>query len=170
MKLTITLSPQEAADIHGWVNLGKSDPAFADHPYRIVLSERTRARYDEVAAQFDAPPAPPAPPLPVAIDFGAAVPGVTVGTGTWRFAAAGAVFALTVPGPGRVSANVDDGASQIEITSDQSFPPDGVQRGVSAKAAGNSTDLHVSGGRVFGRHSGDYGDRAFRVRWDWTPD
>lgn len=65
MKLTVDLSPQEQADLQGWVNLGLADPSFADHPYRIVLSERTRARFEQVAAQFALPPPmPPTPPPP----------------------------------------------------------------------------------------------------------
>lgn len=57
MKLTIDLSPQEEADIAGWVNFYRAHPETADYPTRLVLSERTRARLDQIAAQF-APPTP----------------------------------------------------------------------------------------------------------------
>jgi len=60
MKLTIDLSPDEEYNLRAWVGMGQYDPAFADNPWRIVLQERTRARYDQVAAQFaEAPPGDP---------------------------------------------------------------------------------------------------------------
>lgn len=58
MKLTITLSDTERDNIHGWVNY-YAEPAHAaerDNPTRIVLEERTRARLDEITAQFTAAP------------------------------------------------------------------------------------------------------------------
>ena len=69
MKLCIDLSPTEQANIAGWVNKGLADPAFANFPWRIVLEERTRARFDQVAAQFvSTPPPAPAPP-PAALPY-----------------------------------------------------------------------------------------------------
>jgi len=59
VKLTIDLSPLEESNIRGWVNKGLAEPDFAAHPYRLVLEERTRARFDQIAAQFAAPPVPP---------------------------------------------------------------------------------------------------------------
>lgn len=60
MRLYIDLSPTEEANIHGWVNKGLNDPVFANHPWRIVLEEQTRARFDQIAAQFGTqPPGPP---------------------------------------------------------------------------------------------------------------
>ena len=59
MKLTIDLSSLEESNIRGWVNKGLAEPDFANHPYRLVLEERTRARFDQIAAQFAAPPVPP---------------------------------------------------------------------------------------------------------------
>lgn len=65
MKLTIDLSPIEESNIRGWVNKGKAEPDFAAHPYRLVLEERTRARFDQIAAQFaDAPVPGPTPTDP----------------------------------------------------------------------------------------------------------
>lgn len=155
MKLTVTLSPTEQANIHGWVNLGKADPAFADHPYRIVLSERTRARYDEVAAQFDAP-------VPViAYHFGAI--DTARGRTDWVLIPPGAIFALIVP-PGRVSANVDDGASRIWVSVNPNFTGPFLEQTVNA--AGNSTWLTVPGGAVYGKYEGT---QARQVRWDWSP-
>ena len=58
MKLTIDLSPLEESNIRGWVNKGLAEPEFAEHPYRLVLEERTRARFEQIAAQFAVPPAP----------------------------------------------------------------------------------------------------------------
>lgn len=66
MRLYIDLSPTEEANIHGWVNKGLADPVFANNPWRIVLEERTRARFDQIAAQFGAaPPTPQYPPSEV---------------------------------------------------------------------------------------------------------
>jgi hypothetical protein len=62
MKLTIDLSLTEEGNIRGWVNKGLTDPVFAAHPWRIVLEERTQARFDQVAAQFGATPGPTPPP------------------------------------------------------------------------------------------------------------
>lgn len=64
MRLFVDLSAQEESDLHGWVNMGLADPSFADHPYRIVLSERTRARFEQIAAQFASPPTGPVTPPP----------------------------------------------------------------------------------------------------------
>lgn len=55
MKLFITLSPEEVFNFKEWVKMGKADPAFAAHPWKVVLQERTQARFDEIAPQFDAP-------------------------------------------------------------------------------------------------------------------
>lgn len=53
MNLTISnLSASEISNILGWVLKGFNEPGFADNPWRIVLEERTRARFDDVAAQF----------------------------------------------------------------------------------------------------------------------
>ena len=63
MRLYIDLTPQEESDIHGWVNKGLAEPEFANYPWRIVLAERSRARFDQIAAQFGAiGPTPPPPP------------------------------------------------------------------------------------------------------------
>lgn len=59
MRLYIDLSPAEEANIAGWVNKGLSDPGFAAYPWRIVLEERTRARFDQIAAQFAVVAPPP---------------------------------------------------------------------------------------------------------------
>lgn len=83
-KLTITLSPQEKTDIAGWVNFLRANPQYIGVPRpadplppplpgggfpwqtRIVLAEQTRARFDEITAQFvSAPPAPPPSPDPL---------------------------------------------------------------------------------------------------------
>lgn len=75
-KLTITLTPQEEANINGWVNFylanphligKKSTPGLSpvDGQTRIVLEDQTRARFDEIAAQFPAvAPAPTPTPVP----------------------------------------------------------------------------------------------------------
>ncbi len=60
MKLTIDLSPAEESDIHGWVNYYRMHPEEAGEPYRIVLKERTRARFEQIEAQFDSPIQPSA--------------------------------------------------------------------------------------------------------------
>lgn len=104
-----------------------------------------------------------APPPAIGVDFG--LLSDDRGRSDWAVVPAGVVFAATVGKPGRVSANVDDGASPIEVSADPSFPP-----GQTARAAGNSTNLSVPAGRVYGRHFGDYGGRSFQVRWDWSPD
>lgn len=66
MKLIIDLSPLEESNIRGWVNKGLAEPEFADHPYRLVLEERTRARFDQIAAQFVTPAPGPTPTGPLA--------------------------------------------------------------------------------------------------------
>lgn len=65
MRLYIDLSAAEEADIRGWTNYYIAHPEMADYPTRIVLSERTRARYEQIAAQMGAPvpPIPPSDPL-----------------------------------------------------------------------------------------------------------
>lgn len=63
MRLYIDLSPTEEANIHGWVNKGLNDPSFAANPWKIVLEERTQARFDQIAGQFTNTP-PVVPPLP----------------------------------------------------------------------------------------------------------
>ena len=70
MRLYIDLSPTEEANIHGWVNKGLSDPDFANFPWRIVLEERTRARFDQISAQFGSVAPPPPPQGPVDIAYG----------------------------------------------------------------------------------------------------
>lgn len=59
MRLFVDLSPVEEANIRGWVNKGLADPQFAAFPWRIVLEERTHARFDQIAAQFGAVAPPP---------------------------------------------------------------------------------------------------------------
>ena len=64
MDLKIRLTAQEEADIHGWVNYYAANPGKIGTPeqYRIVLDSRTAERYNEVAAQFAAPPVVVPPP------------------------------------------------------------------------------------------------------------
>ena len=64
MDLKIRLTAQEEADIHGWVNYYAANPGKIGTPeqYRIVLDSRTAERYNEVAAQFSAPPVVVPPP------------------------------------------------------------------------------------------------------------
>lgn len=72
LTISIHLNESEVGNIGGWVNKGFAEPAFADHPWKIVLEEQTRARFDQIAAQFvaaglctppvDTPPPPPPPP------------------------------------------------------------------------------------------------------------
>lgn len=61
MKLTIDLSEQEAQNIAGWVNYYAQNPDKLDPPgpTRLVLEERTRARYEQIASQFAPPPVDP---------------------------------------------------------------------------------------------------------------
>ena len=68
MRLYVDLSPTEQANIAGWVNKGLADPACADFPWRIVLEERTRARFDQIASQFVSTPAPVPPPAVLPYD------------------------------------------------------------------------------------------------------
>jgi len=62
MRLYIDLSQTEYDNIYGWCLKGRSDPAFAAHPYKLVLEEQTQARFDQINAQF--PGAVPAPQPP----------------------------------------------------------------------------------------------------------
>lgn len=57
MRLYIDLTPGEQGDIAGWVNYYRDRPNEA--LTRIVLSDRSRARYDQIASQFAAPVPPP---------------------------------------------------------------------------------------------------------------
>lgn len=71
MKLTITLSQKEYDDINGWVQYLRANPQYIGvggrYPgsgpvqlqTRIVLDDQSRARFDEISAQF--PTAAPAP-------------------------------------------------------------------------------------------------------------
>jgi hypothetical protein len=76
MKLTITLSPIEEANLRAWVQwyqqhpeaVGKPSGAWnggkPDYQTRVVLEEQTRERYDEIAAQFAGGGSPqPVPPV-----------------------------------------------------------------------------------------------------------
>jgi len=64
MELKIELDDQEMADIGGWVNYYADRPNEA--PSKLILSNRldsrTAERYNEVAAQFAAPPVVVPPP------------------------------------------------------------------------------------------------------------
>ena len=73
LTVSLHLNEEEVGNINGWVNKGFTEPGFADYPWRVVLEERTRARFDAIAAQFVAagliayPPGwgeQPSPPLP----------------------------------------------------------------------------------------------------------
>lgn len=69
MKLSIDLSAKEEANIRAWVAYMRAHPEYVgvasgnwnngtpDYQTRLVLEEQTRARFDEIAAQFDAPAA-----------------------------------------------------------------------------------------------------------------
>lgn len=52
LTISLHLNEEEVGNINGWVNKGFSEPGFADYPWRLVLEERTRARFDAIAAQF----------------------------------------------------------------------------------------------------------------------
>lgn len=60
MELKIELDDQEMADIGGWVNYYADRPNEA--PSKLVLSNRTRARFNQVANQFYAHWGLPKPP------------------------------------------------------------------------------------------------------------
>lgn len=67
-RLFIDLTPQEEADIAGWVNFLRANPQYigttqaSGLPHwqtKIVLADQSRARFDQISAQFqDAPPVP----------------------------------------------------------------------------------------------------------------
>lgn len=58
-RIFVDLNDQEEADIHGWVNKGRGDPSFANYPTRLVLAQRDRARFDQIAGQFPENVPPP---------------------------------------------------------------------------------------------------------------
>lgn len=62
MRLYVDLTQGEEDDIHGWVNYFTEHPA--ELPFRLVLKERSHARLEQIAAQFN--PAPP--PLPFDVE------------------------------------------------------------------------------------------------------
>lgn len=66
-RIFIDLSDKEEADIGGWVKMGLANPQFAQNPWKLVLHERTYARFRQVAEQFGAftPPAPVDPTDPL---------------------------------------------------------------------------------------------------------
>ena len=59
-RIFVDLNDQEEADIHGWVNKGRSEPEFANYPTRLVLAQRDRARFDQIESQFPEGGGPPA--------------------------------------------------------------------------------------------------------------
>lgn len=50
--ITIRLNETETSNMAGWVNKGFDEPEFANYPWRLVLEERTRARFEALAKQF----------------------------------------------------------------------------------------------------------------------
>lgn len=84
LTISVHLNEVEVGNINGWVNKGFNEPGFADFPWRIVLEERSRARFDEIAAQFVAagltayPPGwgtmPPLPPVVLPYDIWGEIP------------------------------------------------------------------------------------------------
>lgn len=76
MKLTITLSTLEENNMRGWVNYLVANPQYIgvagrmsasgviDVQTRLVLEEQTRARFEEIAAQFGVTVPRPAPGMP----------------------------------------------------------------------------------------------------------
>lgn len=77
MKLTITLSPTEEANLRAWERWLRTHPEYigvtsgdwndgqATYQSRIVLEEQTAARYEEIAAQL----MPPLPVCPVGTEY-----------------------------------------------------------------------------------------------------
>ena len=54
----------EDGNVAGWVRAGYADPAFADHPTKLVSEARTRKRWAEVARSYpEIGPAVPVPPV-----------------------------------------------------------------------------------------------------------
>lgn len=66
MKLTVELTAQEQAAIHGWVNYYREHPEKVGTPnqWRLVLDSRSQARFAEIEAHFysTSPVPPPLPP------------------------------------------------------------------------------------------------------------
>lgn len=67
MRIWFDLTPEETAQVHGWKNYLDQNPGIigTDQQWRILLSSRSRQRYEEVAFQFGGakpPELPPAPP------------------------------------------------------------------------------------------------------------
>jgi len=78
-RIYVDLNDEEEANIHGWVNKGRAEPAFANHPTKLVLEQRDRARFDQIESQFPEVGTPVEPPVPGAADPNYGIPPGTFG-------------------------------------------------------------------------------------------
>lgn len=103
--ITITVSDTEEVMLGGFVNLGLHDPSFRANPTRVILLERTAARFDQIARAFPelavVPPAPPQPVNALEVPAWGSVQGDAEGHSRRMRAARGEVYTIRAPANGR---------------------------------------------------------------------
>lgn len=137
--ITLTLNDQEVADIGGWINYYDEHPQYIgviptpgvsppDGQTKIVLEDQTRARYDELKAQFEpAPPQTGKPSVPPTLSIpGKATEWLELGPGE---------IGVTVAGfAGKTSVSCQDNVF-VFVSTESTFPDDPNKTSAGAQAS-----------------------------------